>query len=511
VAGQIITPGRRRSAVRRRDHAPSPGVGPLIPAVLALLAAVIRLPTLAQQSFWLDEAYTERLIRMSLGGMLHAIPQTESTPPVYYVLAWVWTRVAGTAEYGLRSLSAVAGIVVVPVAYAAARRLAGVRAGAVAGLLVATSPLMVWFSQEARAYALATLLSTVTLLCLVGYLQERGGGRLAGWALAAALGIATHYFVVFTVVPQIAVLWWRSPRDRRRVGAAVGAVCAVMVALVPLALAQRGTGHADYISQGALGTRILQVPKQFLVGYASPGQAVTAGLAALLVLAALGRLVASGERWRAAALPLAVGVFAVLVPIALALVGIDFLNTRNLLPALPVLAIVLGIGCAAEDHRARVSTPVRALAAALALIGVVVVGLVVAEPAYQRADWRDAAQALGAAPVTRAILVTPGSGLIPLAVYQPRLAPLNRPTAVSELDVIALPAQVQGGGQGPAPRPAGHLELPSAFQLAGAVYARTYTVLRYRARSPVAVGPGALAAADRMGPGSATPLLQTGR
>jgi hypothetical protein len=36
-------------------------------------------------------------------------------------------------------------------------------------------------------------------------------------------------------------------------------------------------------------------------------------------------------------------------------------------------------------------------------------------------------------------------------------------------------------------------------------------VLRYRARSPVAVGPGALAAADRMGPGSATPLLQTGR
>ena len=48
---------------------------------------MIRLPTLAQQSFWLDEGYTERLVRMSLGGMLRAIPKTESTPPVYYAPA----------------------------------------------------------------------------------------------------------------------------------------------------------------------------------------------------------------------------------------------------------------------------------------------------------------------------------------------------------------------------------------------------------------------------------------
>ena len=88
---------------------------------LTLLAAVVRLPTLAQQSFWLDEGYTERLVRMSLGAMFRAIPKTESTPPLYYALAWVWTRLFGFSEFGIRSLSAVAGIATIPVAYAVRR------------------------------------------------------------------------------------------------------------------------------------------------------------------------------------------------------------------------------------------------------------------------------------------------------------------------------------------------------------------------------------------------------
>ena len=49
-----------------------------VAALLTLLAAVIRLPTLAEQSFWLDEGYTVRLVRMSFGGMLRTIPRTES-------------------------------------------------------------------------------------------------------------------------------------------------------------------------------------------------------------------------------------------------------------------------------------------------------------------------------------------------------------------------------------------------------------------------------------------------
>ncbi|HEY2318428.1 MAG TPA: glycosyltransferase family 39 protein [Solirubrobacteraceae bacterium] len=476
-------------------------------AAVTLLAAVARLLTLGQQSYWLDEGYTVRLVRMSLSGMLHAIPRTESTPPVYYALAWVWTRIFGDAEVGLRSLSALAGIATVPVAWAIARRLSGPRAAAIAGLLVAVSPLLVWFSQEARSYALATLLATVSVLCVVGWLQDGRAGWLAGWALTAALGLATHYFVAFLVAPEVLLLWrgWRGgPRADRRVLAAIALVAVVGLALVPLALAQRGTGHADYIAQGPLGRRVLQVPKQLLVGYASPAQVLTTAIAAvaLLVGAVWPLAVDAGVRARAR-VPLIVGVAGVLVPTALAVVGIDFLDTRNLLPGLPALYVAASIGFAASRGWPRGGL----LALGLALISVVVVVLVDATPRFQRDDWRDAETALGVPLGPRAIVVTPASGVIPLQAYLPGIQELSGATAVRELDVIAIPPQSTGAGMAVPPRPPGPLPVPPGFRLQRAVYARTYSALRYVAPKPVAVTPAALAA-DHLGNTPGLALLQ---
>ncbi len=476
-----------------------------IAALLTLLAAALRLPTLAEQSFWLDEGYTVRLVRMSFGGMLRTIPRTESTPPLYYALAWVWTHVFGASEFGLRSLSALAGIATVPVAYAAARRLAGTRAAAICGLLLAVSPLMVWFSQEARAYALAALLSAVTVLCVVGWLLERRRRWLAGWAAAAALGLLTHYFVIFVVAPELAVLWWHwRLRPDRRLVMATGVVAAVGAALIPLALAQRGTGHADYIAQGSLPARVLQAPKQLLIGYASPNQVAAAVAAAALVLiGAVWPLIRNRAARRRAAIPLVVGGFGVVAPVLLAVIGIDFLDTRNLLPALPPLTMAAAIGFAA----ALPPVPARAVVGLLAALLLAVVIRVDLDPLYQRDNWRGAARAVGAAAVARAMVVTPGSGLTPLQAYIPRLGPLSAAVAVREIDIIAIPQQVTGAGIGIPPRPLGPLPVPAGFRLTRTVDARTYTVLIYRAAAPVVVTPQGLAAAH-LGTASFAPLLQ---
>jgi 4-amino-4-deoxy-L-arabinose transferase-like glycosyltransferase len=474
-------------------------------AGLVLLACALRVPTLAVQSLWLDEAYTLRLARMSFGGMLHAIPATESTPPLYYILAWLWTRVCGSSAFAIRSLSALLGILTVPVVYWLALRLAGRRAALIAGLLVALSPLLIWYSQEARAYALAALLGAASLLCLVAFLElDTGGGRwLAGWAASAALGLASHYFVAFVVVPELGWLLWRRGRDRR-VLAAAGVVIAVAVALLPLALAQRGTGHADYISQGSLATRLLQIPKQFLTGYASPSQIVTSVLAALLAAAgAVAVLVRYRSRVGTRALiPLAVGLACVVIPIVLALAGVDFLDTRNVLPALPLLLVVVAIGFALIGGRAALG-----LTAGLGLVFVLVVALVDTHPRYQRDNWRGASRALGPARVTRAIVAENGSAGIPLQPYLPNLRSLRRATAVAELDFVALPSRVLGGGLGTPPRPAGPLPVPAGFRLTRATYADTYTVLRYTAAHPVPVAATALAAI-RLGAGAPAVLIQ---
>src|SRR5580693_3285415 len=117
---------------------------------ILLLAAILRLSTLGQQSFWYDEAFTPvHVLRASLAATLHNVVHTENTPPLWYVLEWAIARVLGTGVLALRLLSALAGIATVAVAWAIARELATRRTAIVCATLVAVNPLFVWYSQEA--------------------------------------------------------------------------------------------------------------------------------------------------------------------------------------------------------------------------------------------------------------------------------------------------------------------------------------------------------------------------
>ena len=146
-------------------------------------------------------------------GLLRAIPDSESTPPLYYVLAWLWTQVVGTGEVGLRSLSALLGTATIVVVWALGRRLGGERAGLAAAALVAFNPMLVWFSQEARGYALLALLGALSALLWLRALERpRDGARaLLAWGAVAALALATHYYAIFLIAPQAAWLALRAP------------------------------------------------------------------------------------------------------------------------------------------------------------------------------------------------------------------------------------------------------------------------------------------------------------
>ena len=92
----------------------------------------------------------------------------------------------------MRSLSAVAGVLTVPVAYGIGRKLISVRAGLIVAALTACNPLLVWYSQEARSYGLLVLLSAASLLAFA-YVLDRPTGRSAGaWVITSALALATH-------------------------------------------------------------------------------------------------------------------------------------------------------------------------------------------------------------------------------------------------------------------------------------------------------------------------------
>ncbi len=469
-------------------------------AAITVLAAVLRFYRLGHQGFWFDEGNTALLVHFSPGKMLGLIPQTESTPPLYYCVAWVWARVFGYGETGLRSLSALCGVLVVPVAYGAGARLISRRAGIIAAALTASSPLLIWYSQEARSYEMLVFLSSVSLLAFAYARATPTPRLLACWVTASALALATHYYAILAVVPEAVLLLW-TYRARRSVQFAVGVIGLCGLALIPLAIGQSGTGNASWIANAPLGRRLGQVVPQFASGFDGPAHSVLEPLGiAVLVLAAVLVFVRSDAPARRGALIAgAVALAGLVLNLLLIAGGVDDLITRNLLAIWMPAALFVAGGLAAARAR-RVGL---VAAGVLCALGVATAVGVAFDRNLERPDWRVVARAFGthpAGPGGRAILIQHYRDLLPLSLYVPGMHFMGRGGAtVSELDIVSFTA----------PRSAGFCWWGSAcnlwpsraqssypiagFRAVSRQHELQFTIVRMVASRPVRVTPAAVA------------------
>lgn len=432
---------------------------------LVVIAAALRFTRIGHQSFWLDEAFTVDLVKRPFGDMLSGVASTESTPPLYYVLAWLWAKLFGHGEAGLRSLSALFGTLTVPVAWRAAREwFDSPRVGIVAAALVAFNPFFVWYSQEARSYALFVLMAALSVLFLGRALRERSGRAYAWWALVAALGLLTHYFAAFLLVPEAVLLLWMT-----RAWLPVAAVAAVGCALAPLALHQRAQGHTSFIADLSFSTRVTDLPKKLVTGELGTPTPLIGPLAGLIAAAAI--VYALRQRPARTLLALAAAAaFVPLVPLVLAVAGSDYLLPRNLIAVYVPVVLVVAAGLSGR----------LGLLGATAVCGVaLIVNIeVMTDAKLQRDDWRGVARALGRPTEPRVVVVSPDYANKPLRLYAGSLLPLPAGTKVREVDVIV-------NGRPPHPGPA-----PAGFEPAGTVTTASYTLTRYRSPEPTGVDVG---------------------
>ncbi|HEY2571025.1 MAG TPA: glycosyltransferase family 39 protein [Solirubrobacteraceae bacterium] len=433
-------------------------------AALTLLAAILRLSTLGTQSFWYDEAFTPvHVLHPSLTATLRSIVHTENTPPLWYLIAWADSRVLGTGEYALRLPSALAGIATVPVAWAIGRELTARRATAIAmAAFVAVNPLLLWYSQEARAYALFVLFAAVAMWCFLRALRVPSRGRMAAFALSGSLALLSHYFAVFLLIPMVLWLLWAHADRLRALAPAIGALVLVGLALTPLISAQGGHG-TQWIGQWALTSRLQAIPQYYLTDYygAALGHGIEL-LLALPILAGLGlglwRVLTPPEE-RGALIALAVTAGGILIPVALVAFGADYLAPRNLVAAMiPVTALIAVIVPSQHTGRAGI-----ALAVTIAVAFLAVSVDVALSPRLQRGDWRGLARVLRGVPAggptaaavagDRRAITTVELGAAPLEYYIPGLRnlPAGRSVSVSEIDETGYSPLRASAGTPPAP------------------------------------------------------------
>ncbi len=193
----------------------------MLVGALSVVGVLLRL-RIAHQTLFADELSTYWIVTgRSLGGVWsivgHRYPwgaTTEISPPLYFMAAWLTTQLGHAAEL-VRGPSLLAGALSIPVIYLLGRRTVGRRAALVATALTALSPFMIYYSAEARPYALMMLLVMVSTLAMLAAVDD---GRARWWvlyAVASCAAVYAHYTCVFVLGAQLVWVMWAHPELRR--------------------------------------------------------------------------------------------------------------------------------------------------------------------------------------------------------------------------------------------------------------------------------------------------------
>jgi len=220
TASEILPAALRRNMMRYRYAA--------LALTIFAVAFAVRLYALGAKPYWLDETATVIRASLSLPDMIQSSLNSNHSP-LYFMVVAPLTRIGG-GEATLRLPSALFGALACPVAGAIAARIGGRAAGAMTGLMMALSPALVAYGQEARSYALVTLLVAVSLYGLVRLsldlpaaarpfgdpLAPRGAWITYGAVAAAALNVEGTALVwpLAGFVATLAMAWRRGAVGR---------------------------------------------------------------------------------------------------------------------------------------------------------------------------------------------------------------------------------------------------------------------------------------------------------
>ncbi len=284
--------------------------------VIILIALALRLAWLGEQSLWYDEGVTWLLSQMSPFELIRWTA-ADIQPPLYYLLEWAASHLFGQSEWALRFPAAICGVLTIPLIYILASRLFPAASpprltSILAAGLLAISPVMVYYGQEARMYTLlvfeATLAGYLLLKVLQPPLSEKPNLSALFtlqpapfyYALTITAALYTHYFAVFLLAAHglyfLFIFWQRNfPKSLGFQALQISGIIILLFApWVSVLFARWGDDPSYWPGALKLHETLRKVFINFTVGetvFEQTGFHLTLGyLLLLLICAAYGRL-----------------------------------------------------------------------------------------------------------------------------------------------------------------------------------------------------------------------------
>ena len=228
--------------------------------LILLFAFVLRLISL-NQSLWLDEATTALVSKMPIVDIFTKFLPADFHPPFYYLLMKGWVSIFGSSEISLRIPSIIFGVATIYFTYLIAKKLFNEKIANITSILSATSGLFVYYSQEARMYALAALLVSILFYLFI----EK---KWVVFSLVLPLLAMTDY-VALLILPVFLIF---AGKDLKKLLLSLIPMSLVFALWSPVFLKQisAGTGVVGTNWGNILGTltwkNLTLIPVKFIIG-----------------------------------------------------------------------------------------------------------------------------------------------------------------------------------------------------------------------------------------------------
>lgn len=237
--------------------------------IILLLAFLIRLIAL-NQSLWADEGTTARVItQYNYQQIITQFSPYDFHPPVYYLLIKGWTQIFGHSEISLRMPSVLFSLLTGYTLY--------LIAGTWAAIFFLFNPLVIYYSQEARMYLMATFFLTISIYYFIKILKKKTGAKIKKidpilFGVFTGLSFLTFYGSIFLIGAMFLYLLFKKRYKDFFISSILFALFFILIS--PLLLTQllnskialSSVSHWSLVLGKANFKNLLLIPVKFTIG-----------------------------------------------------------------------------------------------------------------------------------------------------------------------------------------------------------------------------------------------------
>jgi len=145
-------------------------------------------------SLWGDEAFSAIAAQKPFFQMIRVVAK-DTSPPLFYVINWIWFRIFGSSETAIRSLSLIFYLATAILIYLIGKQLYSKRAGIIAALLSLFNPFLFPYAFEGRMYYCLLFFTVASFYFLI---KKKRTCHI----IMASAALYSHHFAIFAVFTQ---------------------------------------------------------------------------------------------------------------------------------------------------------------------------------------------------------------------------------------------------------------------------------------------------------------------